>query len=148
MNAPKADDTYEIEDLGDTELPASLDLMVQSKIAAAEMDLEAARVNFRWQREPLDLVKNVAKAMGIPYQTYIKQVLYRQAMEDYGRINTIKAVEHKLTPSSMVQHLTAGVNLHSPSLLDLASSLRMTTKRDVFFDNFWTIRHSKDFGKV
>ncbi|GEM_PF-3004591 len=41
-----------------------------------------ARVNFRWGREQLDLVKRAARLMGVPYQTYIKQVVYRQCMVD------------------------------------------------------------------
>jgi len=77
---------YELEDLGDIELPPELDRKIQRLTEAADAELDATRVNFRWQHEPLRLVKAVAEAMGIPYQTYIKQVLYRQALEDLAKI--------------------------------------------------------------
>jgi predicted DNA binding CopG/RHH family protein len=79
---------YEIEDLGDLELAPDMDAKVQKLTAAADEELEATRVNFRWQREPLKLIKAVAAAMGIPYQTYMKQVLYRQALDDLGKIQS------------------------------------------------------------
>jgi predicted DNA binding CopG/RHH family protein len=64
---------------------------------AADEEIEAARVNFRWGREQVELVKRVAELMGIPYQTYIKQVVYRQAVADIetsraARAHTRKAV--------------------------------------------------------
>jgi len=77
---------YEIEDLGDFELPEDVTQRVKVQTEAADAELEATRVNFRWQREPLSLVKEVAAAMGVPYQTYIKQVLYKQALDDKNKI--------------------------------------------------------------
>jgi hypothetical protein len=62
---------------------------------AADTELDATRVNFRWHREPLALIKTVAEAMGVPYQTYIKQVLYRQAMEDFSKIQSNKLAPTK-----------------------------------------------------
>ena len=79
---------FEIEDLGDFELPAEQHEKAQRMIDAADSELNATRVNFRWHREPLALIKKVAAAMGVPYQTYIKQVLYRQAMEDFSKIES------------------------------------------------------------
>ena len=38
----------------------------------------------------LELVKKVAKLMGIPYQTYIKQVVYRQSLQDLKDVELIK----------------------------------------------------------
>ena len=69
---------------------------------AADAELDATRVNFRWQREPLSLIKAVAAAMGIPYQTYIKQVLYRQAMEDFGKIRNNRAAVPPSVPAAPV----------------------------------------------
>lgn len=40
------------------------------------------RVNFRWGNEQLNLVKKAASFFGVPYQTYIKQVVYRQCLMD------------------------------------------------------------------
>lgn len=81
-------DNYEIEDLGDIELPPDLDEKIEKMTAIADEELEATRVNFRWQREPLSLIKAVASAMGVPYQTYMKQVLYRQALQDLAMIES------------------------------------------------------------
>ena len=77
---------FEIEDLGDFNMPEDLDAKVQSMTIEADAELDATRVNFRWQKTPLNLIKSVAAAMGIPYQTYMKQVLYRQALEDLQHI--------------------------------------------------------------
>jgi predicted DNA binding CopG/RHH family protein len=94
---------YDIEDLGDIELPPDVDAKVKDLTQAADDELEATRVNFRWQREPLRLVKSVAAAMGIPYQTYIKQVLYRQALDDLAKIQVAHVApsrEHAATSGS------------------------------------------------
>jgi predicted DNA binding CopG/RHH family protein len=77
---------FEIEDLGDVELSPEQHEKAERMIKAADAELNATRVNFRWHKEPLTLIKKVAEAMGVPYQTYMKQVLYRQAMEDFSRI--------------------------------------------------------------
>jgi len=85
---------YEIEDLDDLDLPKDLVEKVTQMIAEADAELDATRVSFRWHLEPLSLVKEVATTMGVPYQTYIKQVVYRQALDDYLKIqNHRKACE-------------------------------------------------------
>lgn len=45
-------------------------------------DAGEVRVNFRWTAEALSRVKKIAEAMGVPYQAYIKQVIYRQVLSD------------------------------------------------------------------
>ena len=55
---------------------------VEQMIAQADQEIEETRVNFRWGKEQLNLVKRAAKLMGVPYQTYIKQVVYRQCLAD------------------------------------------------------------------
>jgi predicted DNA binding CopG/RHH family protein len=76
------------EELPDTELPEELDARVRAMTKAADEENEAARVNFRWGREQVDLVKRVAALMGIPYQTYIKQVVFKQAISDLSEAST------------------------------------------------------------
>jgi predicted DNA binding CopG/RHH family protein len=73
---------HDYKDLPDVELPKELDARVRDMTRVADEEIEAARVNFRWGRQQVDLVKKVAHLMGIPYQTYIKQVLYKQAVSD------------------------------------------------------------------
>jgi predicted DNA binding CopG/RHH family protein len=70
------------KDLPDIELPEELDAIVRAKTEVADKQIEETRVNFRWGREQLNLVKKVADVMGVPYQTYIKQVLFKQALVD------------------------------------------------------------------
>ncbi len=69
-------------ELRDVELPPELDARVRAMTKAADEEIDAARVNFRWGRKQVDLVKRVAQLMGVPYQTYIKQVVYKQALAD------------------------------------------------------------------
>ena len=45
--------------------------------AAGEM-----RVNIRWGREQVRLIKRVAAILDVPYQLYIKQVVMRQVIVD------------------------------------------------------------------
>ena len=54
----------------------------ERQIAEADAELEEARVNFRWGKQQVALVKQVAKLIGIPYQTYIKETLYRSCLND------------------------------------------------------------------
>ncbi len=56
--------------------------MVEKYITQAEEELSETRVNFRWRKQQLNLVKKAAAFFGVPYQTYIKQVVYRQCLLD------------------------------------------------------------------
>lgn len=70
------------EELPDEELPPEQDAKARAAIAQAEQDIEATRVDFRWGKSQVDTVKRAAALIGIPYQTYIKQVVFRQALAD------------------------------------------------------------------
>lgn len=84
---PEDEFEYEVVDEA-AMLSPDLDRRVQSAMQVAEGQIASGdiRVNFRWGKEQLGLIKSVADAMGIPYQTYIKQVLYRQALADKAMI--------------------------------------------------------------
>jgi predicted DNA binding CopG/RHH family protein len=73
---------YQIEESVDVELEPSEAAFFAKLTHDAEADLEAARVNFRWTKYHVDLVKAAAAEIGIPYQTYIKQVVYKQVIQD------------------------------------------------------------------
>jgi predicted DNA binding CopG/RHH family protein len=77
------------EELDDIELPKEQDELINKFIEQSEKDIEEARVNFRWGIEQVDLVKKVAKLMGVPYQTYIKQVVYRQCLQDLKDVELV-----------------------------------------------------------
>ena len=70
------------EELPDEELPDEVDAKARALIEQAERDIEETRVNFRWGKAQVDTVKRAAALAGIPYQTYIKQVVFRQAVAD------------------------------------------------------------------
>ncbi len=78
MNAKRRD----YEELPDEELSPEQDAKARAAIAQAEQDVEAMRVDFRWGKPQVDIVKRAATLIGIPYQTYIKQVVFRQALAD------------------------------------------------------------------
>ena len=55
---------------------------VEAAIAQADRDVDEARVNFSWGAAQVAVVKHAAEIAGVPYQTYIKQVVFRQALDD------------------------------------------------------------------
>lgn len=61
-------------------MPPEMAATVEAMIAQADEEDEQARVNFRWSREALEVVKHAAKLMGIPYQTFIKQTVFEHAL--------------------------------------------------------------------
>lgn len=48
----------------------------------ADRDIAAGTVTLRWGKEQIAVVKRAAAIMGIPYQTYLKQVVFKQALAD------------------------------------------------------------------
>lgn len=79
------------EKLPDVELSPEEDAQIRATIAQADRDIEEAHVNFRWGRCQVDTVKRAAAAMGVPYQTYIKQVVFRQAIADLEKTNAVSS---------------------------------------------------------
>lgn len=79
------------KELPDIELPQDVDARVREMIAEADREIEETRVNFRWGKEQVGLVKRVAALMGIPYQTYMKQVVYKQALADLTAVEAAKS---------------------------------------------------------
>lgn len=61
-----------------------------ARMEQAEKDIEEARVNFRWGASQVILVKKVAAKIGIPYQTYIKQAVLRQATQDLEQLDKLE----------------------------------------------------------
>ncbi len=78
MNAKRRD----YEELPDEELPPEVDTKARALIDQAEREIEETRVNFRWGKVQVDTVKRAAALAGVPYQTYIKQIVFRQAVAD------------------------------------------------------------------
>lgn len=57
--------------------------------AAADRELAAGTVTLRWGREQIAVVKRAAGLMGVPYQTYLKQVVFRQALADIAQSEAV-----------------------------------------------------------
>lgn len=68
------------EKLGSFDMPPEMATKVEKMIAQADEEDELARVNFRWSKEALEVVKQAAGLMGIPYQTFIKQTVFEHAL--------------------------------------------------------------------
>lgn len=69
------------EEIADrVELSPDEDARIGEMIDQAERELDEARVSFRWGKEQLELVKQAASTMGVPYQTFIKLAVFEHAM--------------------------------------------------------------------
>ena len=58
----------------------------------ADMEGAQVRVNFRWGAEQLARVKGAARLQGLPYQIYIKKVLYDRASSDIAAHYQLESV--------------------------------------------------------
>ena len=82
----------EYEIVGEFEFEGEQAEKIQKMIDIAENDIDEARIFFRWNKKQLNLVKEAAKLIGIPYQTYIKTVLFKQSLEDIKKAKEIMAM--------------------------------------------------------
>ena len=65
--------------------------MVTDLEGKADREIAAGSVSLRWGREQIAVVKRAAALMGVPYQTYLKQVVFRQALADIERTESVLA---------------------------------------------------------
>lgn len=83
-------DRGKVKNVGDVTLPKDLH---QKVIRQTEIADDECRINFRWGTAQLTLIKQVAELMGISYQQYIKQVLFRQAHADLQQFKSSTVAE-------------------------------------------------------
>jgi predicted DNA binding CopG/RHH family protein len=57
--------------------------------AEADREIAAGTVTLRWGKEQIAVVKRAAGLMGVPYQTYMKQVVFRQALADIQQADSV-----------------------------------------------------------
>lgn len=81
LKKEKFDETLLI-DGGVIELSDEMDALITQKIEQAEKDIKQMKMQIRWGVRQINVVKQAASLMGIPYQTYVKHVVYKQAMDD------------------------------------------------------------------
>ena len=67
--------------------------LVASLEQAADQEIAAATVTLRWGKEQIAVVKRAAGLMGVPYQTYLKQVVFRQALADIEQAMAVQATK-------------------------------------------------------
>jgi predicted DNA binding CopG/RHH family protein len=63
--------------------------MVTRLEAEADQEIAAGTVTLRWGREQIAVVKRAAALMGVPYQTYLKLVVFRRALADIERAESV-----------------------------------------------------------
>lgn len=76
------------------EMSPDADDRARAAIEQADRDTEEMRVNMRWGRAHLEVVKQAAGFFGMPYQTYVKQAAFRQAIAD---LRAAQEVESRLS---------------------------------------------------
>jgi hypothetical protein len=81
--------------VGEERDPAVLQMLREADRDAADEGAEV-RVNFRWGPEQLELVKEAARLQGLPYQVYIKKVLYDRAKADIGEHHQLQELRSSL----------------------------------------------------
>jgi predicted DNA binding CopG/RHH family protein len=57
--------------------------------AEADRDVAAGTVTLRWGREQIAVVKRAAELLGVPYQSYLKQVVFKQAIVDIQQAEAV-----------------------------------------------------------
>lgn len=73
---------------------AEVSEMVTRLEAEADRQIAAGSVTLRWGREQIAVVKRAAALMGVPYQTYLKQVVFKQALADIEQAESVLARQH------------------------------------------------------
>ncbi len=75
------DGRYQV--LGNAELAPEEEAEIEKQVAQLEADPEpTVSTALRWGRSQLDIVRRAASLAGIPYQTYLKEVAFRGALQD------------------------------------------------------------------
>lgn len=82
----------------DVEVSEEEDAQFQAMIEQAERDIaNELRVSVRWPRAQLTVIQRAAALYGMPYQTYLKQAAFRQALSD---LQAVRDITRETSPSS------------------------------------------------
>jgi predicted DNA binding CopG/RHH family protein len=68
---------------------AEVSKMVTRLEEEADREIAAGVVTLRWGREQIAVVKRAAAVLGVPYQTYLKQVVFKQALADIEHAESV-----------------------------------------------------------
>jgi predicted DNA binding CopG/RHH family protein len=72
---------------------AEVSKLVSRLEAEADRETAAGIVTLRWGKEQIGVVKRAAAILGVPYQTYLKQVVFRQALADIEQAQAVLSPE-------------------------------------------------------
>jgi len=70
---------------------ADVSEMVTRLEEEADREIAAGTVTLRWGKDQIAVVKRAAATMGVPYQTYLKQVVFKQALADIEHADAVLA---------------------------------------------------------
>jgi len=92
--AESTDKPIEMNVIADrVEEDAEVSELVTRLEAEADREVAAGTVTLRWGREQIAVVKRAAALIGVPYQTYLKQVVFKQALADIERAEAVLALQ-------------------------------------------------------
>ena len=63
--------------------------MVPRMEAEAGAEILAGVITLGWGRNQIDVVKRAAAILGVPYHTYLKQVVFNRALEDIAHAEAV-----------------------------------------------------------
>ena len=72
---------------------AEVSELVSRLEAEADREIAASAVTLRWGKAQISVVKRAAAILGVPYQTYLKQVVFRQALADIEQAEAVLTAE-------------------------------------------------------
>ena len=82
--------SLDIKVIGDhVEEDSATSELVDELEAEADREVSAGTVTLRWGKQQIAVIKRAAALMGVPYQTYLKQVVFRQALADIERAEAV-----------------------------------------------------------
>ena len=55
----------------------------------ADDEILGRSITLRWGKQQIDVVRRAAAILGVPYQTYLKQVVFMRALEDIAKAEAV-----------------------------------------------------------
>lgn len=96
MATPRKPRTMKVVDDRIEEDPEVSDLVSRLE-AEADDEVATGSITLRWGQGQIAVVKRAAAILGVPYQTYLKQVVFRQAIDDIEHAEAVLAPERQPT---------------------------------------------------
>jgi predicted DNA binding CopG/RHH family protein len=87
---------------------AEVSELVSRLEAEADRELASGNVTLRWGKGQIAVVKRAAAILGVPYQTYLKQVVFRQALADIEQAEAVLGPETRSAGSGRRSRSRAG----------------------------------------